>query len=317
MNHVSFDLILLGLRAGNAAARTRFVTTMERLSGRPKAEISPLLETSDARLFHGLSTAKAEVMWKALDDAGVLVEVRPVYDLDADARDDVGETQECPTCGFVQSVTAPECSRCGLVYAKFEREKVQSMQRERRLEEALERALVVREEWNKRAKVILEHRALADGATAPFDTDLKREEIPFARLDADEGSLLLTSRRLLADHGGTRLSIPFELIKDVDFGGGLVVKKDRVKLTLSFHAPMVATKGPASSLNWNLSKESAQFKDAVMDWAFARVFMCGACGQRDLDYRLEGSSPRARCMHCATDHEIDLVEAIAIPSVVD
>jgi len=53
-----------------------------------------------------------------------------------------------------------------------------------------------------------------------------------------------------------------------------------------------------------------------MDWAFARNFMCGACGARDLDFRLEDSDSHCRCMHCATDHQIDLREALAIPTSV-
>ncbi len=317
MNQESFDILLLGLRSANAAARTRFATTMERLTGRSREQVAPLLETPGARLFHGLGAEQAEAMWTALDDAGVLVEVRPVYDVDADGRDDLGSTITCPRCSFVQPVSAAECSRCGLVFAKHEREKVQTMQREKRLEEAVERALVIREEWNKRAKVVLEHRAFPEGAAKPFAGDVKLDEIPFCRLDADEGPLLLTSRRLLADHQGRRYSVPFELIKDVDFGGGLVAKKDRVRMVLSFHCPLATAKGPATSLSWNLSRESSQARDVVMDWAFARSFICGACGQRDLDFRLQDTTPHARCMHCATDHEIDLEEAIAVPQIAE
>jgi hypothetical protein len=70
-------------------------------------------------------------------------------------------------------------------------------------------------------------------------------------------------------------------------------------------------------LTWQLDKDSSFYSDVVMDWAFARNFMCGTCGARDLDFRTDDDIPHARCMHCATDHEIDLREAIAIPRTVE
>ena len=32
-----------------------------------------------------------------------------------------------------------------------------------------------------------------------------------------------------------------------------------------------------------------------------------------MDYRTDGNMVHMRCMHCATDHEIDLVEGVAVP----
>ena len=52
-----------------------------------------------------------------------------------------------------------------------------------------------------------------------------------------------------------------------------------------------------------------------MDWSFARSFICGGCGERDLQYRTDGNKVYARCMHCATDHEIDVREAVAVPLI--
>jgi hypothetical protein len=110
-------------------------------------------------------------------------------------------------------------------------------------------------------------------------------------------------------------AIPYEMVADIDIGGGLVQKKNRQRLTLTFHGPLPMPGGEGKSASCNLDKDSAFFKDVLMDWVFARNFMCGACGERDLDYRYEQGGSRARCMHCATDHEIDLREAVAIPVI--
>jgi formylmethanofuran dehydrogenase subunit E len=54
-----------------------------------------------------------------------------------------------------------------------------------------------------------------------------------------------------------------------------------------------------------------------MDWAFARNFICGSCGERDLEYRTEVATVKMRCMHCATDHEVDMREAVAVPLITE
>lgn len=314
MAHLTYDIVLLGLRDVDAPARTRFVNAMERLTGRPASEHRNVLSRSMEPLFRGLDQDKAEIVWKTLDEVGGLVEVRK----SAGGRSEGDELSNltCPTCGFIQPAGGAECQRCGVVFAKFEREKIQKMQKDRRLEEALQKALQVREEWTNRAKHYLEGHPLPEDATIGFDGDLLRDEIPFVRLNADEGPLLMTSRRLLFKVKDSRVeSVPYELISDVDFGGGLVVKKNHVRFSLTFHSEIPIEGSVARSSVWQLDKESSFLKEIIMDWCFARNFMCGSCGQRELDFRLEGTRPHARCMHCATDHEIDLSEAIAIPQI--
>jgi hypothetical protein len=66
-----------------------------------------------------------------------------------------------------------------------------------------------------------------------------------------------------------------------------------------------------------MDKDSSFYKDVIMDWCFSRSFLCGGCGQRDLDFRLEDTNVHTRCMHCALDHEIDMREAIAVPIAVE
>jgi hypothetical protein len=289
---------------------------MERLTGRAPSEFESAFEDPEQPLFRSLEQRKADMIWKALDEVGALLEVRPRSGAAVEA-DDVATTA-CPNCGFVLAAGAPECSRCGVVFSKVDREEIQKMQQDSHLEEALQKALQVREEWNQRAKQYLESHPLPADATAGFEKELQREEIPFLRLTADESAILMTSRRMLSQtKTGAVASIPYELIADVDVGGGLVVKRNRVRLALTFHSEIPFGGQHTKSATWQLDKESAFYKDVIMDWAFARNFMCGQCGERDLDFRIEGSSPHARCMHCATDHEIDLVDAIAIPRIQD
>lgn len=314
--HVTYDILLLGLGDVGKASRTRFLSTMERLTGRPAREFERVFDQPGEPLFRSLEQRKADMIWTALDEIGALLEVRPGSAPAIDG-DDVA-TSACPGCGFVLAAEAPECTRCGLVFAKRDREEIQKMQQDGHLEEALQKALQVREEWNQRAKHYLESHPLPADAIAGFESALLRDEIPFLRLSADEQAILMTSRRMLSTtKDGAIASIPYEIVADVDVGGGLVVKRGRVRLVLTFHCEVPFGSQPVKSATWQLDKESAFYKDVIFDWAFARNFMCGQCGERDLDFRLDGATPHARCMHCATDHEIDLADAIAIPQIQD
>jgi hypothetical protein len=226
-------------------------------------------------------------------------------------------TDTCPTCGFVQPAGGAECSKCGLVFSKFEREQVQEMQQDRELEKAVTTAMKVREEWDHRATAYLETHPFPESALEGFADAVARGEVPFLRLESEEGSVLLTSRRLIAQHKDDHMSIPYEMVADVTFGGGLVTSKKKTRMVLEFHSPLPKGDGTSKSVTWMLDKESTFFKEVVMDWAFSRNFMCGACGARDLDYRTDGTTASCRCMHCATDHRVDLEEAMAIPVAVD
>lgn len=312
---VAFDILLLGLRDPSATGRARFLNAMERLSGRPAVDHEGSLATPGSTLFRALDRDQAQVVVKVLDEAGVRIEIRPTAERPVTDPEERLHTVTCPRCEFVQSVEAAECHRCGLVFAKWEREKVHRMQNERRLEAALQKALQVRQEWVQRAKHYLEAHPLPTEALAPFTDTLYADEIPFLRLNSEEGPVVLTSRRFLFSRGGRIGSLPFEMVSDVDFGGGLVVKKDRTRLVLTLHGPIAFGEEPVKSLNWQLDKDASFSRDVVMDWCFARRFLCGSCGAAELDYRTEKGKPRARCMRCATDHEIDLGEAVAIPLI--
>lgn len=313
MQVVSFDIYLLGLKDPSPTGRKRFVHAMARLTGRNTEELQNLLGRSSDALFRALDCDKARVVVDTLDEAGVRVEIRPSTSPPVGSEMGTVATRECPACGLVNPVESVDCSRCGLVFAKWERESVQRMQRESRLAEAVGRAMVVREEWNQRAKALLEKRPLDPTAAAPFEGALLRDEIPFLGLASDEGPLLMTSRRLLSHRDGGVMVIPYELVSDVDLGGGLVPRRNRVRMVLTFHSPFASTSGPLKRLEWWLDKESAFHREVVMDWCFARSFLCGSCGARELEHRLEGRTNHFRCMRCATDHEVELNEALAIP----
>jgi len=314
---IAFDILLLGLKDPSSSGRVRFLNAMERLSGRAADEHATSLSRTGEPLFRALDREQAQVVVRVLEEAGVRIEIRPTRERPVTDPDLEIHTVTCPRCGFIGNAGGEECPKCGLVFAKWEREKVQRMQTERRLEEALQKALQVRQEWVQRAKVFLETHPLPPDGLTPFSSILLKEEIPFLSLNADEGPMLLTSRRLLFVRDGTMGSIPYEMVADVDIGGGLVVRKDRLRVVLTFHGPMAIGEGHTKTLTFMLDKESSFFKDVLLDWCFARNFQCGSCGAGELDFRVERGKPRARCMRCATDHEIDLVESVAIPIVAE
>lgn len=313
---VSFDIMLLGLAKPGEAGRSRYANAMARLTGKPQLDFRNPSPSFDEPLFSALDQGTAQMVARTLGEAGALIEVRRSTAVARTNSDQLAPTDTCPACGFVQPAGGNECGKCGLIFSKFEREQVQQMQQDRGLEDALSKAIKARDEWYQRAHHYLETHPLAVDATTGLGEPVAAGEAPFLRLNSDEGPILLTSRRIIASHKGNTLSIPYEMVEDVNFGGGLVAKKSKVRMQLVFRAPLAAVEGSAKSLTWLLDKESSFFKDVVMDWAFARNFMCGACGARDLDFRLEGSNNRCRCMHCATDHQIDLREALAIPTSV-
>ena len=313
---VSFDIMLLALTKPGEAARSRYANAMARLTGRPQREFRDPRSSFDEPLFSALDQGSAQMVARTLGEAGALIEVRRSTTVARSTAGQLAPTDTCPSCGYVQPAGKTECGKCGLIFSKFEREQVQQMQQDRGLEEALSKAIKAREEWYQRANHYLGTHPLAPDATAGISEPVAVGELPFLRLNADEGPVLLTSRRIIATHRGQTLSIPYEMIEDVNFGGGLVAKKTKVRMQLVFRAPLVTSEGTAKSLTWQLDKESGFAKDVVMDWAFARNFMCGACGARDLEFRLEAEQNRFRCMHCATDHQIDLREALAIPASV-
>jgi hypothetical protein len=312
----SFDIAFLGLKDPSNAGRARMVLAMERLTGRSTAECQEVLSKVGLTIFDTLPADQASLILSALDDAGAVCEIRPKEE----AARSMGETMgggmaECPSCGFVQQAGHDECSRCGVVFSKMEKDDLRKMQDDRNLEEAQQRAEQIRQEWDERAKQVLESRPVSEAHVERFREVLTQEEIPFLFLDAAEGPLLMSSRQILGIQEGGFVFLPYEVIKDVDFGGGLVVKKGHTRLVLNFHMPIVFNGKNVNSLTWQLTAEAATNKEAIMDWAFARSYLCGSCGARDLDFRNEQGEAHGRCMHCATDHAIDLKNHTITPMV--
>ena len=316
----SYDIYVIGLDDPTGAGRQRFATLMERLTGRSEDGFLEHFPSPQVPMFEALNTEKAQNIADTLGDAGILIELRTT-DCPPSSFDEF-ETEEatrtCPSCDHEQSAVTEECERCGLVFQKFDREHILSMKNEKALEEAMVRAMQVREEWLHRATQFLEQRPLKKEASAEFSTFLTQEEVPFLRLDSTEGPVLLTSRRMIAIQDGSFESIPFEVIKDVDYGGKkfTAIKKGKHRLQVSFHSPFpLSTGAMVKNIVRHLDKESSFYKDVVIDWGFARSFICGACGERELDYRTEDRIIHMRCMHCATDHEIELNECVAVPLI--
>jgi len=302
----SFDIAFLGLKDPSSTGRSLMINAMERLTGRSSAECQEYLSRIGLTIFDSLPGDQAKLILNALDEAGVICEVRPKEEVARAVGDAPGGGMiQCPSCGFVQPAGNEECPRCGVIFSKMEQDQVRQMQKDSALEEAQARAEQVRQEWDDRAKQLIEAKPLEEGATSAFNSVLSQEEIPFLLLALAEGSALMTSRQVLISMDGEILTVPYEIIKDVDYGGGLVVKKGHTRLVLHFHAPLPIKGKNANSVTMQLTAEAATNKEVIMDWAFARAYMFGSCGARDLDYRYDKEGHRARCMHCATDHIID------------
>ena len=315
----SYDIYILGLQDPSKGGRHKFAGTMERLTGRLRDEFEMDFPSPDIAMFQSLDSEKAKKTVDSLSMSGVLVEVRHTDNppMEPGAEGDDGD-RECPACNARQSAMVDECTKCGVVFKKYEREMLVKMQKDHTLEQAMTKAMQVREEWVHRASQLVEKKPLPKGAAKEFAQVMLQEEIPFVRLDSSEGPLLMTSRRLLSIHsGGAFVSIPYEMVAEVDYGGGrITTKKSKSRLQLTFHAPLpIPPEEAAPKLSWHLTKESTFDKDVVFDWGYARNFICGSCGERELDYRTEDNKVHCRCMHCATDHEIDLTECVAVPLI--
>ena len=314
----SFDIAFLGLKDPSSAGRSRMVLAMERLTGRSTSDCQEYLSKVGLTIFDSLPADQAKLIINALDEAGAVCEIRPKEE-SARAVGDTpsGGMVQCPSCGFVQQAGIDECSSCGVIFSKMEKDEVRKMQSNQVLEEAQHRAEQIRQEWDDRAKQIVESRPLPEADFKAFNMVLTQEEIPFLLLEAAEGPLLMTSRQILALIEGSFAYLPYEIIKDVDYGGGLVGKKGHTRLVLHFHSPIMVKNKNVKSLTWQLTADAATNKETIMDWAFARSFMCGSCGERDLDFRNEKGETRGRCMHCATDHSIDLRHHTITPDEVE
>jgi hypothetical protein len=318
----SYDIYVLGLKDPTASGRHRFAGTMERLTGRSSDEFEEGFPPSNIPMFQAMDAERAVETADALGDTGALIEVRPTDNPPQKQPKIAAATRECPACNQIQPATNDECLKCGVVFKKYEREQLVKMQKDHTLEQAMIKAMQVREEWLHRATQYLEQHKMAKDASAAFAAELVQDEVPFLRLNSEEGPLLLTSRRLLARRESTFESVPYEMIREVDYGGGKIkTSKSKFRLQIFFHTPFPLKSGELSkNMTWHLDKDSSFSKDVVIDWGYARNFICGACGERDLQYRTDelsegGHKMHCRCMHCATDHEIDLEECMAVPLI--
>jgi hypothetical protein len=303
----SFDIAFLGLKDPSQKGRARLTLTMERLTGKPAADCEDIFSKVGQPIFNSLPDDQAKLIVTALEEAGAYFEISPKLDVAQSVSEGLeGGMMSCPSCGFVQKAGGDECGRCGVIFSKMEKEELSQMQKDKNLLEAQQRAEQIRQEWDERAKQHLENRPLSEDAIQAFAKVLTQEEIPFLLLGCSEGSVLMTSRQFLARLEGEFSHIPYEIIRDIDFGGGLAVKKDHTRLVLNFHSPIPIKGKDSSSLTVQLDKESATNKEAIIDWAYARSHICGSCGARDLDYRKDKDGIHARCMHCATDHIVDI-----------
>ena len=303
----SFDIAFLGLVDPSPAGRSKFVLAMERLTGKSTADCQEIFGRVGQTLFDSLPTDQARLIANALEEVGAIYEIRPKEGAARSVEEGLdGGMHQCPSCGFVQHAGANECPRCGVIFSKMERDVVRRMQKDQALEEALARAEQIRQEWDERAQQYVGQHPLPADATQEFTSVLSKQEIPFLLLRSVEGPLLMTSRQLLGKVEGQFVFLPYEMIKDVDYGGGLVVKKGHTRLLVHFYSPVPFRDKTVGSMTWQLDGPSATHKETIMDWCFARSYMCGSCGARELDFRTSQGVVRARCMHCATDHEVDL-----------
>jgi hypothetical protein len=313
----SYDIYVLGLTDPTPNGRHRFASTMQRLTGRSSDEFSESFPLPNLPMLRALDPESAKAAAETLADTGVLIEVRPTGMPPEEQPEEMASSRECPACQHIQSAMNVECEQCGVVFTKYEREQLLKMQKDHTLEQAMIKAMQVREEWHDRAKKYLEQYKMVEGASAPFEKALVQDEVPFLRLNSEEGPLLLTSRRLLAKTGATIEAIPYEMVNDVDYGGGrLQTRKSKFRLQLIFHTPMLMKSGElAKNIAFHLDKDSSFKKEVVMEWGYARNFICGGCGERDLEYRTDRNKVHFRCMHCAVDHEVDLAECVAVPLI--
>jgi hypothetical protein len=316
-DNLSYNIHVLGLKDASKAGRQRFVGTLERLTGRPRSEFEEEFPSPHIPVFQSLDLSRAKKMLESLDSNGILVEVRPTDSPAINAEEEVeAGKRACPACNAHQSASNIECQRCGIVFSKYEREQLLKMQKDHTLEQAMIKAMQIREEWLQRATKFLEGKPLPKDAAKVFSTILLQDEVPFLRLESAEGPILLTSRRMLTKNSdGKFISMPYEMMSEVDFGGGAIqTKKSKFRVNVKFHSPLpVGAEENIAKMSWNLDKESSFSKEVVMDWGYARNFICGSCGERDLDFRTDGAKVHCRCMHCATDHEVDLGESVAVP----
>ena len=75
----------------------------------------------------------------------------------------------------------------------------------------------------------------------------------------------------------------------------------------------ISTGKPAKGFTRVVDKQALYARDTLLDWIQSRTYVCGSCQLSEFSFRSEDTKVLMRCMHCATDHVVDLFEAIAVP----
>ena len=119
----SYDIFVLGLKDPSKAGRQRFVGAMERLTGRPRDEFERSFPSPQLPVFQAQSLEKTKKLADSFETSGILIEIRPSQEQPLNGQGELEEGRRaCPACDAVQPSTNIECERCGVVFAKFERE---------------------------------------------------------------------------------------------------------------------------------------------------------------------------------------------------
>lgn len=307
-----FDIVALAFGPGPDTARATFEVLVERYS----QDSQPIWGEKGQTLFRSIDGATAAEILKGLDPLGVRTEIRPAEDPVAPVKlSPPGELQglQCPSCGIENPESSLECNACGVVFAKFEQRAVRQMMADAQLEQEINKAQKIQQEWDDRASSYRANQPLPADATAPFAGSLLKQEVPFLNLRTGSGPMLFTSKRILASSNDGVVSIPFEMIAGVDLGGGFTILGGTIRMVLTFKAPLILGKSRTTTLSRQIRKDESYDRETILHWVYSKNFICNGCGARDLSYRFENLSTKARCMRCASDHLIDLTQAIAKP----
>ena len=152
----SYDIYVLGLEDPTAGGRHRFASTMERLTGRSSDEFEEGFPPPNLPMFQAMDPERAAETAGILGDTGVLIEVRPTDKPPQEQPEIAAAIRECPSCNQIQPTINEECPKCGIVFKKYEREQLLKIQKDHTLEQAMIKAMQVREEWLHRATQHLE-----------------------------------------------------------------------------------------------------------------------------------------------------------------
>jgi len=293
--------------------RAQLLGVLQQVSQRPASQFADCFDHPELPLLSCVPTQQAQAVFTALQGIGAHVELRRAEDATSPTPSSEHTGFVCPTCGFAQPLDSEECVKCGLLFTRWQREKLEQDQIERQLERSLDMALHQRKKHIDLARDLQSRFKVSEQALTLFGSYLASDEVVFASLWSREGMLLLTSRRLLFELEHGIASIPWEVVEDLDHSDMLVKKKGMLRIIFKFVCDLPLPGKPAKSIARTFEKEASWVKDTILDWVYARSFICASCHLEEATFRRKGEKVFMRCMHCATDHEVDMHEAIALP----